>query len=814
MAAVASDREQPDRGRQQERDPLPNPVALFDYYLKVLDASYIQFFQERVRIEEQYIASLAQLYQRTRYVDSQLDNGIETTTLRQAWREARDCVDREAEAHGAFASALKNDVVNPLIHLKETTERTRKRIKEDIKDSAQAHVDYAEKELPRLKAKYLRKIQDVEEYKASEKNYILPSGFAPIPQAFSPPPPAASTSTSPTSTHLETNLPNPVVGGPGGSPPRQPPIAAPQPHQAISSNPLGGQPSRPTTLPAVPRNRSPSASTSFSEIAFSGRRALRGMLADGGNRPVLNALRDNFGDKTNQAMRSVKAKRDAEDADKEYRKAVHWLETLRLRRATTIRSGYTSLEDFLWEQGSTVQSVIQKYTDCLLGTAATTSQLAVHIQSGITRVSLEKDRTIQVQPFLNIDTALKRALPPTLYFNYLFGESKDLIFGDSLVGYATSHGITGEPGVALGVTGMAKVGGRDGGGHRMSRDEHRGIEPIGLAQETVPRVVRLCIQDIDSRGLDVEGIYRVSGRLANVQELRHLVEKDESEFRIDPQKDDVFCVCSLLKQYLRELSDPVFRLPIAERVQLTEEREEHVQNGFKVLRNKMRRLPPVHQATLRLLIEHLARVASHRDRNKMDPKNLSIVFGGLLFGDDDMPKDGNVLSVAHTKDTVLEDMIAYANKLFDEPQLMSPPLPPVAMEEPVFVDYGTGYTRVYERPKRPERNQDFAPAPTTRPDHSIHPGTRRTPSGSASSSPRPQPSPGTVESSLEAADTSDDGRPPPPPPAEEKRRFEGIQFTGDLRPGSREGYGGDSPRRSLDTSASGSPRKSPKKVAQ
>lgn len=63
----------------------------------------------------------------------------------------------------------------------------------------------------------------------------------------------------------------------------------------------------------------------------------------------------------------------------------------------------------------------------------------------------------------------------------------------------------------------------------------------------------------------------------------------------------------------------------------------------------MRRLPPVHQATLRLLIEHLARVAAHRDRNKMDPKNLSIVFGGLLFGDDDMPKDGNVLSVAHTK---------------------------------------------------------------------------------------------------------------------------------------------------------------------
>ncbi|KAG9018048.1 hypothetical protein FRB90_012551 [Tulasnella sp. 427] len=505
MATVTSDREQPERGRPQERDSIPNPVSLFDYYLRVLDASYIQFFQERVKIEEQYIASLAQLYQRIRYVDSQLDNGIETTTLRQAWREARDCVDREAEAHGAFASALKNDVLNPLIYLKETTDRTKKRIKEDIKDSTQAHADYAEKELPRLKTKYLRKVQDVEEYRVMERGYIPASGFAPIPQTFPTPASAASASTSPTSSQFQASLPNPIIGGPGGSPPRATTVAAPQPYPA---NPFGGQPSRPTTLPAVPRNRSPSASTSLSDIAQSSRRALRGMLADGSNRPVLNAIRDNFGDKNNTAMKTVKAKRDAEEADKEYRKAVHWLETLRLKRATTIRSGYTSLEDFLWEQGVTVKRVLQKYTDCLVGTAATTSQLALHIQSGITKVSLEQDRTIQVKPFAYIDIALKRTLPPTLYYNYLVGESKDLIFGDSLVGYATSHGITGEPGVALGMTGMGKVGSRDGG-PRMSREEPRGLEPIGTAQETVPRLVRLCIQDVDSRGLDVEGIYRV-----------------------------------------------------------------------------------------------------------------------------------------------------------------------------------------------------------------------------------------------------------------------------------------------------------------
>ena len=66
----------------------------------------------------------------------------------------------------------------------------------------------------------------------------------------------------------------------------------------------------------------------------------------------------------------------------------------------------------------------------------------------------------------------------------------------------------------------------------------------------------------------------------------------------------------------------------------------------------MRRLPPVHQATLKALVEHLAKVASHQDKNKMDPKNLAIAFGGVIFGEDDMPKGGDLLSVQPWKVSV------------------------------------------------------------------------------------------------------------------------------------------------------------------
>jgi hypothetical protein len=63
----------------------------------------------------------------------------------------------------------------------------------------------------------------------------------------------------------------------------------------------------------------------------------------------------------------------------------------------------------------------------------------------------------------------------------------------------------------------------------------------------------------------------------------------------------------------------------------------------------MRRLPPVHQATLKAILEHLARIAARNEKNKMDVKNLAIVFGGVIFGEDDLPKGGDLLSMQSWK---------------------------------------------------------------------------------------------------------------------------------------------------------------------
>jgi hypothetical protein len=53
----------------------------------------------------------------------------------------------------------------------------------------------------------------------------------------------------------------------------------------------------------------------------------------------------------------------------------------------------------------------------------------------------------------------------------------------------------------------------------------------------------------------------------------------------------------------------------------------------------------VHQATLKAILEHLARIAARSEKNKMDVKNLAIAFGGVIFGEDDLPKAGDLLSM-------------------------------------------------------------------------------------------------------------------------------------------------------------------------
>ena len=59
--------------------------------------------------------------------------------------------------------------------------------------------------------------------------------------------------------------------------------------------------------------------------------------------------------------------------------------------------------------------------------------------------------------------------------------------------------------------------------------------------------VQRAILEIDSRGLDAEGIYRVPGKLGLIQHIVQEIEQDEIMFEFDQEKHDVHTVAGVMK---------------------------------------------------------------------------------------------------------------------------------------------------------------------------------------------------------------------------------------------------------------------------
>ncbi|KAI4787753.1 hypothetical protein KUCAC02_036271 [Chaenocephalus aceratus] len=66
---------------------------------------------------------------------------------------------------------------------------------------------------------------------------------------------------------------------------------------------------------------------------------------------------------------------------------------------------------------------------------------------------------------------------------------------------------------------------------------------------TVPSFVQLCLDAIEKRGMDVDGIYRVSGNLSTVQKLRFMVDQEEALDLDHSQWEDVHVVTGALKMF-------------------------------------------------------------------------------------------------------------------------------------------------------------------------------------------------------------------------------------------------------------------------
>uniref|UniRef100_A0A8D0FQ60 Rho GTPase activating protein 27 n=1 Tax=Strix occidentalis caurina TaxID=311401 RepID=A0A8D0FQ60_STROC len=180
---------------------------------------------------------------------------------------------------------------------------------------------------------------------------------------------------------------------------------------------------------------------------------------------------------------------------------------------------------------------------------------------------------------------------------------------------------------------------------------------------TVPRFVLQCIQTVERRGLDIDGLYRVSGNLATVQKLRYKVEHDEHLDLDDGRWEDIHVVTGALKLFFRELPEPLVPLSHFDKFIAAIKMQDPTRRG-RCVRDLVFSLPPAHHDTMKVLFRHLCRVIEYKEENRMSVQSIAIVFGPTLLRP--ASEEGNMAMHMVFQNQVVEHILNQYSYIFPD----------------------------------------------------------------------------------------------------------------------------------------------------
>ncbi|XP_021272194.1 rho GTPase-activating protein 40 isoform X2 [Numida meleagris] len=187
-----------------------------------------------------------------------------------------------------------------------------------------------------------------------------------------------------------------------------------------------------------------------------------------------------------------------------------------------------------------------------------------------------------------------------------------------------------------------------------------------LPNTKVPLLLQALLSCLEKRGLETEGILRVSGSQTRIKSLEQKLERDfyTGLFRWDEvhQND----VSGLLKRFIRELPAPLLTaeyLPAFAAVQNIPDLKQRLQ----ALNLLILILPEPNRNTLKALLEFLSKVVSRENNNKMNLWNVSTVMAPNLFMHKGLPNkipEGKEKQLAEGAADVVRMMIHYQDLLW------------------------------------------------------------------------------------------------------------------------------------------------------
>uniref|UniRef100_A0A669EE34 Rho GTPase activating protein 12 n=1 Tax=Oreochromis niloticus TaxID=8128 RepID=A0A669EE34_ORENI len=147
---------------------------------------------------------------------------------------------------------------------------------------------------------------------------------------------------------------------------------------------------------------------------------------------------------------------------------------------------------------------------------------------------------------------------------------------------------------------------------------------------TLPAPVCVPFLSPPPTGLNIDGLYRVSGNLAVIQKLRFAVNHDEKVDLNDSKWEDIHVTTGALKMFFRELPEPLFSYgsfnDFVNAIKCSDYKQRV--NSIKDL---IKKLPKPNHDTMQILFKHLRRVVDNGEANRMTTQSVAIVFGPTLL---------------------------------------------------------------------------------------------------------------------------------------------------------------------------------------
>ncbi|XP_053616455.1 rho GTPase-activating protein 26 isoform X2 [Plodia interpunctella] len=163
----------------------------------------------------------------------------------------------------------------------------------------------------------------------------------------------------------------------------------------------------------------------------------------------------------------------------------------------------------------------------------------------------------------------------------------------------------------------------------------RGAAPAaepGLLDDAGFHFVTALVAEIERRGLDEQGLYRVAGVASKVARLEAAAREPRRlpPALADPLQWETKTLTSALKGYLRALPEPLLTRRL-HRQFIAAAKCERRSERLAAVAALVLQLPSRNQDMLHIVLAHLRKVAANSDKNLMTPSNLAVCFGPTLL---------------------------------------------------------------------------------------------------------------------------------------------------------------------------------------